>query len=294
MDINLPLMDGFEATRIIMETTPTPIIIVSSSWNVKDGTTIFKSLDAGAVAILPKPTGIGDAEQKKLTKELILTVKLMSEIKVVRRSKNNPAIHDKTDNITLIDFSNVKKDFKIIAIGASTGGPQVLQEILSEIPKDFALPILVVQHIAAGFVHGLVSWLSTSLKLRIKVAEQDEFLLPGVVYVAPDDFHMGISINRISLSKNPPENGLKPSVSYTFRSVANQYGSKAIAVLLTGMGRDGADELKLLKDAGAITIAQDKETSIVYGMPGEAVKIGGATYILPQYKIAEKIIKTIS
>jgi two-component system chemotaxis response regulator CheB len=163
----------------------------------------------------------------------------------------------------------------------------VLQRILSGIPKDFPLPVLIVQHIATGFTQGFVEWLAQSSSLPVESPTHGQRVSPGRAYVAPDGFHMTVGADgRISLSSDEPENGLRPSVSRLFRSVAKAYGRRAIGVLLTGMGKDGAVELKLMKDQGAVTIAQDKDTSVVHGMPGEAIRLGGATYILSPEKIA--------
>lgn len=183
--------------------------------------------------------------------------------------------------------AKVPAKIRVIALGASTGGPPVLQTILAMLSKDFPLPILIVQHIASGFTVSFVEWLAQTSALPVHVASQGEFMLPGHVYVAPDECQMKVDRSgKIVLTQDAPENGLRPSVSYLFRSLATVYSSNAVAGLLTGMGRDGADELLLLKDKGAITFAQDKESSVVHGMPGEAIKLDAATYILAPDKIA--------
>jgi len=182
----------------------------------------------------------------------------------------------------------VTPDLKVVAIGASTGGPPAIETILSGLPKDFPVPLLIVQHIAAGFVQGFADWLANSTGLPVKIAAQGEQLLPGRAYIAPDDLQMGVENGgRIILSSSGPENGLRPSVSWMFRSVGEVFGKNAIGVLLTGMGKDGAQELKRMKEKGAVTIVQDKESSIVYGMPGEAVAIDAAAYVLSPVRIAE-------
>ena len=174
----------------------------------------------------------------------------------------------------------------MVAIGTSTGGPPVLQPILAGLPKNFPIPVLIVQHIAAGFLPGLVDWLNQTTGFPTHIAAQGESLLAGHTYLAPDGYHMGLGgFGQIVLSKQQPENGLRPSVSYLFRSVAAVCGANAIGVLLTGMGRDGAEELKFLKELGAVTIAQDEESSVVHGMPGEAIKMGAASHVLAPDKI---------
>ena len=296
MDIHMPKMDGITTTRKIMETIPTPIIIVSSTFINGEVSRTFHAMEAGALAILHRPSGIGHPDFQATSFELINTIKLMSEIKVVRRWPRYQKQSDsKTLRSTLTDITFQEKRiekgaYQVIAIGASTGGPVVLQTILSGLGKEFPVPILIVQHIAKGFLQGFTEWLSLSCELPIHVAAHRELLTPGNVYVAPDGFHMGVdSSKRLILSKDEPEYSLRPAVSFLFRSVANAYGSNSIGVLLTGMGKDGAKELKTMKDAGAVTIAQNAESSVVHGMPGEAILLDAATHILPP----EKIITTL-
>ncbi len=292
MDMHMPKLDGLKATRKIMETYPTPIIIVNSTLATEEVHNTFEIMEAGALAVLPRPAGIGHPDFQTTSTELINTIKLMSEVKVVRRWPR----HTKKDQETVPDLKKAisstrpvinKGMYRVVAIGASTGGPIVLQKILSMVGKDFPLPILIVQHIAAGFLQGFVEWLSQTSDLPIHIAAHREAVTPGNVYVAPDGYHMGVDDScRIFLSKEEPENNLRPSVSYLFRSVNNAYGSNVIGILLTGMGTDGAKELKLVKDNGGLTIVQDEESSVVHGMAGKAIKLDAAGYVLPPEKIA--------
>ena len=288
MDIIMPKMDGYEATRIIMETTPTPIVIVSASWNPNEVRKTFRAMEAGALAVIGKPAGLDHPKSKDLAKELIRTVKLMSEVKVVRRIPRKK--YRKAVPAELADGAPapLATNLKVVAIGASTGGPQAIETILAGLPKDFPAPLLIVQHIAAGFVQGFSDWLANATGLPVKVAYHGEYPLPGHVYVAPENLHMGVDPQgRILLSTNEPENSLRPSVSSLFRSVAEVVGKNAVGVLLTGMGKDGALGLKTMREKGALTIAQDRESSVVFGMPGEAVALDAAAYVLPPLKIAE-------
>jgi two-component system chemotaxis response regulator CheB len=286
MDIHMPKLDGLEATRRIMETQPTPIVIVSGSTDPQDVAMTFRAMEAGALAVLGRPAGIGHPDQEATARELVQTVKLMSEVKVVRRwprVQRETAVTRPSEALV----GRAPAEVKVIAIGASTGGPPVLQTILAGLPKEFPVPVLIVQHMATGFVPGFVVWLAQSCRLPIHLAEHGETMLPGHVYVAPDEFQMKVEHGgRIVLARDDPQNGLCPSVSSLFRSVAEVYGGAAVAGLLTGMGRDGAEELKLLRDKGAVTFAQDKESSVVHGMPGEAITLDAATLILPPEKIA--------
>ena len=287
MDIHMPEMDGFEATRMIMETIPTPIVIVSGSILSNDVANNFRFLEAGALALVLRPPGFGDPLFTEARKELIQTVKLMSEVRVVRRVTRSRKEDFRLRKV-VPSFEDGFDQIKVAAIGASTGGPQVLQKILSSLPDNLPIPVLIVQHIAKGFVKGFRDWLAVSSKIKLKIAEDREPILPGVGYIAPDDHHMGIDKEKkIVLSCSPPENGLRPSVNYLFRSVAQTFGSKSIGILLTGMGKDGASELKNLKEKGAFTMVQNEESSIVFGMPGEALLTGAADNALPPEKISE-------
>jgi len=297
MDIHMPKMDGFEATRKIMETNPVPVVIVSASWNPEEVDKTFRSMEAGAVAALEKPRGFGYPDADSSIQQLVSTVKMMSEVTVVRRwtktrFQKAEALKPKKRK-EILDLPEVP-DMKIVAIGASTGGPMVLQTILSGLMKDFPLPVVIVQHIAPGFLPGLADWLSRTTEIPVHIACDDEKLMPGHAYLAPDAKQMGVnSRNRVELKNAAPEHSVCPSVSYMFRSVAQNFGRYAIGVICTGMGRDGAMELKLLRDKGGYTIAQDKTSSIVHGMPGEAIKLDGAIDVLPPKQIAERLRKLV-
>jgi two-component system chemotaxis response regulator CheB len=285
MDIAMPRMNGLEATRRIMETRPTPIIILSGVLDAEEVVSSFRAMEAGAVAALPKPRGAGHPDHEREIASLIQTVKLMSEIKLVKRWARPGRAVSVTPASVAADAAAIRP--QVVAIGASTGGPVVIQTILSGLGKGFPLPVLIVQHMAPGFIQGFAQWLSFSSSLPVHIAAHGEQLLPGHAYLAPDGFHMlAEGENRVALSGDAPENGLRPAVSALFRSVAGVYGRNAVGVLLTGMGRDGVAELLLLKEKGAVTIAQDKASSVIHGMPGEAIKLGAATYTLPPEKIA--------
>ncbi len=291
MDLHMPEMDGFEVTRRIMETTPVPIIIVSAIWDPTEQAMSFKALEAGALACLPKPPGAGHPDYERAVAELIATVRQMSEVKVFRRLLKWPAPQLAPARVQL----SIKKRIQVVALGASTGGPPAIRQFLSQLPADFPLPILMVQHIAHGFARGFVEWLNTLSPLPVYLATHHETIWKGRVYVAPDDLQMGVDGDgRIVLSNAPQEHYLRPSVSYLFRSVTETYGQAAAGILLTGMGMDGSAELKLLKDAGGVTFAQDKESSIVHGMPGEAIRMGAADHVLSPAAIAKTLVEMIN
>jgi two-component system chemotaxis response regulator CheB len=285
MDIHMPRLDGFEATRRIMETRPLPIVICTATADPKEVATVFRTMEAGAVACVEKPVSPEHRDFTACSRNLLETVRLMSEVKVVRRWPKPRAVGTPPP-VTSRDSS-----MKIVGIGASTGGPPVLQTILSALPKDFPAPVLIVQHIAPGFVPGLVEWLNQTTGLRVHIAAHAAPALPGHAYIAPDDFHLGIATGgRLLLSRVDPENGLRPAVSFLFRSLAETYGPMAIGAILTGMGKDGAHELKCLRERGGWTIAQDRASSVVHGMPGEAIHLGAALEVLPPDRIAQSLI----
>ena len=281
MDIDMPLMNGLDATRRIMETRPVPIVILSGVLDRDEVITSFRALEAGAVAALQKPQGEGHPDHAWEVEALIQTVKLMSEIKLVRRwpqAKKGETVSPLPETAGI----RPSQTPQVVAIGASTGGPVVIKEILSLLEKRFTLPVLIVQHMSPGFIRGFAEWLALSAGLPVHVASDGVKLLPGNVYVAPDGCHMLVDRNKgIRLSDAPPENGLRPAVSALFRSVTKIYGGRAVGVLLTGMGRDGADELLIMKKMGAVTIIQDQASSVIYGMPGEAAKLDAASFTLP-------------
>lgn len=289
MDINMPKMNGFDATRTIMETTPVPIIIVSGSENIHEIATSFKAMEAGAVTLMPRPPGANHPKFEAMAKSLVDAVKTYAEIKVVRRfpQKGTGSV-TQTYLKAKMKIEPIKDGAQIVAIGASTGGPVVIQTLLSGLKKGFPLPLVIVQHMTLGFGEGFAEWLQGTTGFPIHIAVNGEYLLPGHAYIGADGYHVGFSNdNRIMLTNAPPENGVRPSVSFLFRSVRQVYGNRVIALLLTGMGRDGADELKSLKDCGALTIVQDEQSSVVHGMPGEAIKLGAAMYVLSPEKIVD-------
>ncbi|HEX9023669.1 MAG TPA: chemotaxis-specific protein-glutamate methyltransferase CheB [Geobacteraceae bacterium] len=287
MDVHMPGMDGYEATRIIMETKPVPIIAVSGNFDPGEVAMTFHALEAGAVAIVARPAAMGHPDHEKTAGELIRYVKAMSQVRPIRRWPK--AVRGETAACTP-DAASLGKAprIRLVAIGASTGGPFTIQRILAALPRDFPLPLLVVQHMARGFIAGFAKWLSQSTGIPVKVAAHGEPPRPGHAYVAPDGFNMGVDREgRIELMEGTGGIGHCPSVSHLFRSVAEVYGKASVGILLTGMGKDGAAELLLMKERGAVTIAQDRASSVVYGMPGVAESLNAASFVLSPDSIAE-------
>jgi len=292
MDIHMPKLNGFEAARRIMETCPTRIVMVTASTDPNELASTFAALEAGALTVLAKPAGPGDPAFKPLAAAFTQAIKLMSEVPVVRRwPRANVSAATPSAPLCVSPRARVR----VVALGASTGGPVVLRDILTRLPKDFPVPLLIVQHISAGFTDGFAAWLAQASGFPVRVARHNEPIQPGMAYIAPDGLQMQLlQSGKINLVDAPAEHSLKPSVSFLFRSIAANFGPAAIGVLLTGMGRDGAQELKNMHDAGAVTIAQDADSSIVFGMPGEAIKLGAADFVLAAEAIAATLSRLVA
>jgi two-component system chemotaxis response regulator CheB len=282
MDIHLPRLDGFAATRRIMETCPTRIVMVTASSVPHEVARSFEALESGALAVLGKPVAPGHPQFAVLRDDLLRTLALMAEVPVVRRwpaARQTPA--------PPLDVPVHNRQVSLVAIGASTGGPLALQALLSALHADFAVPIVIVQHIAPGFAEGLAQWLSHSTGRAVRVGRQGERLQPGAAYVAVDGLHTTVCADgRIALDAGAPEHGYRPAVACLFRSVAQHVGARAVGVLLTGMGRDGAQELRAMRLAGALTLAQDSASAVVHGMPGEALRLEAAMHVLAPEQMA--------
>lgn len=285
IDIEMPGMDGFELTKHIMHTRPTPIVIISSHYTDSDMFKGFKALEAGALAILPKPKGPTDPNFKTQLKKINDSIKMIADIKLITKKQVLP------QTIVARAEENLRS-IKMVCIGSSLGGPQALEKIFSKLTAKFPLPILVVQHISAGFTEGLADWLSKVTPLQVKIAENNETPKPGVIYLAPDNYHMEInSIHNIRLTDEPPLHNTKPSVGKLFLSAAKYCGPKALGIILTGMGNDGAEELLVMKEKGALTIAQDEESCLIFGMPKEAIARGAAKKVLSLTEITHFLLQ---
>jgi two-component system chemotaxis response regulator CheB len=271
MDVHMPLLDGLGATKAIMTRCPAPIVIVSASSSKPDVERALSALRAGALAVVEKPDNPLHAQFNGRRERLIAMVKAMSQVKVVRRWSARRTVAGSAQVRPAARVGGLR----VVAMAASTGGPAVLQRLLGDLPGDFPVPILVVQHIATGFIAGLAEWLDAGCDVRVKVAEHGEPLVPHTVYLAPDDRHLRVAEpGRVALSTDPPIGGFRPSGTALFGSAAAAFGPGVAAVILTGMGSDGAEGLKAVRAAGGYVIAQDEASSIVYGMPQRAVEAG--------------------
>ena len=284
----MPKMNGYEACRSIMETMPVPIVMVSSSENPEEVVASFKALEAGALSVVEKPRGPEHKNAAMMVEKLIRTLRLMADVRVVRRYQKKVSVHSQFANSKRLQKS---KMINLVVIGASTGGPPVIRQCLSGLAADFPAPILVVQHITKGFLAGMVSWMDQLTDLTCKIAEQNEIVQNGHVYFAPDGYQMEInSKKQITLCPRLSSETICPSVSRLFASAAKFFGKNTVGVLLTGMGKDGAAELLNIRKQGGITIAQDRKSCVVFGMPGEAVRLDAADLVLSQEKILEFLI----
>lgn len=287
MDMILPKLSGVAATEYIMAYCPTPILVVSASLNRGEVFKTYDALAAGAVDILDKPNGL--EPEKEWEQKFLSAVRMASRIKVITHPRG------KLQSPALPEIAAGNKFFlevRLIAIGASTGGPAAVARILAELPPNFPIPILIVIHISEQFAFALAEWLNTQSPVPVRYAQDSEDLpplgTPGVL-LAPAGKHMIVERQKIRLIDGPERHSCRPSVDTFFDSVARDLGSASATFLLTGMGKDGASGLLNAKRAGSMTIAQDEASSIVFGMPAEAIKLGAAQRVLSLDQIAETI-----
>ena len=289
MDMMLPEISGLAATEHIMAHCPTPILVVSSSFNRGEMFKTYEALSAGAVDVLEKPTG--NEPEGAWERRFIATVRIVSRIRVITHPLarlKGLCVHPTPEIRAAV--APAAKPASVIAIGASTGGPGAIVEVLRALPPDFAVPVLFVLHISPVFSRSFAQWLGEKIARRVELAEDGHSVAAaGHVIMAPPDQHLIVKGGRLRLTDEPERHSCRPSVDVLFESVAREYGPSAAGCLLTGMGRDGAAGLLAIRAAGGVTIAQDEATSVVYGMPREAALIGAAQRILPIGDIGPRI-----
>ncbi|MBI1776727.1 MAG: chemotaxis-specific protein-glutamate methyltransferase CheB [Proteobacteria bacterium] len=283
LDMMLPLMSGLATTEYIMAHHPTPILIVSSSVNRGELFKTYEALAAGAVDVLEKPRA--DEPDEDWERRFVATVKLVSRIRVIThlRARRGALEIARGDVPAAALGPHPFRRCDVVAMGASTGGPGALIEILRAIPAGNSVPILVVMHIGEPFGAAFAEWLDGQTPHPVRCASDDEPIsaAAGRVVLAPPGRHMAVRSGRLKLAADPPRHSCRPSIDVLFESVAREFGAASAACLLTGMGRDGADGLLQIQRAGGVTIAQDEESSVVFGMPREAILRGAATHVLP-------------
>jgi len=296
LDIMMPGIDGIETLKIIMETRPTPVLMLSQY--TREGTELtLNALDLGAMDFVDKST-TGLMDFFGLAKEIV------SKVKAIAGSKPRPPL----DRGDLRGLKRIGEDFKgkglidVVAIGTSTGGPPALQILLPKFPSDIGFGVLIVQHMPRGFTGPLAKRLNTMCNIHIKEAEEGDKVEPGLALIAPSGLHM--KVKQVESSKLKVESEIKldieplnaihrPSVDVLFQSVAENYGNRSIGIVLTGMGSDGANGMRLIREQGGITFAQDEATSTIFGMPKVAIENGTVDKIVPITSMAEEIMKTV-
>ncbi len=299
MDVQMPELDGIEATKQIMTRSPRPILVVSSA----AGSNVELSLEAtrsGALMVIAKPQGVQSPSHDADRRQLVSMVRALAHVKVVRRHGTTGTL----PAVPLSAFTTIPgaassrhvpgEALEVLAIAASTGGPAALRTIFSALPGNFPVPILVVQHIARGFTDGLAHWLSGDSALRIKLAELGEEARAGTVYIAPDDRHLGIrrsasGVLRIQLDNAAPVGTFRPAATYLFTSCAENVGRGVLALILTGMGDDGVEGLRHVRRAGGRILAQDEASSVIFGMPREAQRAGVVDHVVALDDVARRL-----
>jgi two-component system, chemotaxis family, protein-glutamate methylesterase/glutaminase len=295
LDMMMPVMTGLAATEYIMAHFPTPILIVSASINRGEVFRTYDALAAGALDVLDKSKATASDSRWEL--KLIATVKLIARIRVIthprgKRELPSASIRIAAGSRTWPSISTSRPEHQLVAIGTSTGGPNAIREILSHLSADFPLPVLFVIHIGASFGNSFAEWLNQNSVLPVAMARDGQAVpAPGDarVLMAPPDWHLIVENRRLRLLKTPDRHSCRPSVDVLFESVAREYGTRAIGCLLTGMGRDGASGLLAMRGAGALTFAQDEVSSVVFGMPKEAILLGAAQEILAVQEIGPRL-----
>jgi len=275
MDVLMPVMDGLEAVTEIMARCPTPILVLSANVDPTDSRSAFNAIQRGALDVMEKPQGVVTEAFEEIAARLIEKVKSLARVKVIHHfRRQRPVI--------AVPAPPADGPRDILAIGASTGGPKAVMRLMKDLPPESKARVLIVQHIARGFAPGFAEWLDRESPFKVRLARDGDPLEAGVALVAPNNVHMEVRGDRICLADTPPVNCCRPSVDVLYRSLAGSaLASSVVAVLLTGMGRDGADGMAELKRKGSYTIAQDEATSAVFGMPKAAIALGVVDQTLP-------------
>jgi len=289
LDIEMPRMDGLTFLKKLMKYYPVPTIVVSSL-TPKGGKMTLEAFDIGAVDVIAKPGGsysVGD-----MSSQLADKIRAASRVSMSPAARTTGLVREKPEPMKAL----TQTSHKVIAIGASTGGTEALKNVLMKLPPNIP-GIVVVQHMPANFTTAFADRLNTLCQFQVKEAQDNDTVVPGTCLIAPGNFHMLLRRSGaryyVEVKTGPMVHHQRPAVDVLFKSTAKYAGANAVGVILTGMGADGAEGLKAMKDAGASTIAQDEKSCVVFGMPKEAIKLGAADKILPLDNIANEIIRMI-
>ncbi|MDY6835942.1 MAG: chemotaxis response regulator protein-glutamate methylesterase [Chloroflexota bacterium] len=290
LDVDMPQMDGLTALKHIMEEFPTPVVMLSS-FTSEGATETIQALELGAIDFFVKHSATQPAGTGKIAESLRNKIRMASEISTAKlrrmRRASSPQPHFKRKKI---QKPHAPRTRKIILIGSSTGGPQALYDILPSIPTDIPAPLLIVQHMPAGFTRSLAERLDAVCEIPVKEASEGDILTPGTAYIAPGDYHMTTDKHgRIALNQKDPECGVRPSVNVTMESMASVFGPFCICTVLTGMGNDGTRGSSLIKEAGGKVFVEHESTCIVFGMPKSIIDAGNADKVLRRSQIAQAI-----
>jgi two-component system chemotaxis response regulator CheB len=286
MDIRLPGMNGLDATQRIMRDNPTPIVVVAASVDSEDLCISMNALRMGALAVVEKPRVTSPQDYQTLADHLCTQLALMSQVKVVRQRF---ATNGRPEAKTRPSAPHTAGPFQMAGVVASTGGPAAVHKLLADLDPGFPIPIALVQHMSEGFLGGFVTWLDGVCPFRVLIAREGEKPMPGTVYVAPAERHLCLARGIWHLDAGPAVSSQRPSGTVLFRSLAQQLGRRALGILLTGMGDDGAAGLKELFDAGGYTIVEDESTSVVHGMPAAAIRLQAAREVLPLHCLSRRL-----
>jgi two-component system chemotaxis response regulator CheB len=282
MDIEMPNMDGIEAVKRIMRINPTPIIMISA-YTKKGAQKTIETLIAGAVDFVEKPGGPISLKLRDIKEEIINKVKIASKANLKTATKRKQ-----------ISLNKKKMSDSLVIIAASTGGPKIITSIFKKLPRDFPAPIVVVQHMPGTFTKAFAKRLDEHSPLSVTEGKEGSFLKKGKAFIAPGDFHLEFTGDRkIRLNKKPALHGVRPSADITMNSASENFDGNLIGVILSGMGKDGSIGVRNIRKRGGFIIAQDKDTSVVYGMPKSAIESGCVDLVLPSNEIADKLIALI-
>ncbi len=293
MDVQMPKLDGLEATREIMATSPTPILLMTAAENLAREVDLgMRAMALGALDLIPKP----NLEDLRTGDDLVRRLRLLAKVPVIShpRGRRGPGIAARADRRPTTGY--FKRASRLVAIVSSTGGPRALTVLLGGLPPQLKAAVVVVQHIDAAFEEGLVRWLDEHCPLEVVLAKDRMELLEGRVYLAPQGRYAEVTdARRVALVEDPEEIGSHcPSGDRLLRSAAHHYANRAVGVVLTGMGRDGAEGLLAIRQAGGITLAQDEASSVVYGMPQAAAQNGAAQRVLPIDRLAAAVVEALA